>query len=126
VESIIERSKERYYLSLRQTQATLRSDAVNWQPWLLFFLKSLLRQTQALSKKIERERLVMVALPEPALHILEHAKEHGRVTIGDMAKLTGISRNTLKGYFRRLVADGHLTMHGEGRGVWYVLGTMGK
>jgi Fic family protein len=126
VESIIERSKERYYLSLRQTQATLRSDAVNWQPWLLFFLKALLQQTQVLSKKIERELLVMVALPEPALRILEHAKEHGRVSIGNMAKLTGISRNTLKGHFRKLAADGRLTMHGEGRGVWHVLGTVEK
>lgn len=122
LESIIEKNKERYYLSLRQTQATLRSDVVNWQPWFLFFLQALSQQTQALSKKVERERLVMVSLPEPALRILEYAKEHGRVNIGDMAKLTGINRNTLKGYFRRLVADGHLILHGEKRGAWYTLG----
>ncbi len=122
LESVIESDKERYYLSLRQTQTTLRSDAVNWRPWILFFLKALFRQTRALSQKIERERLVMAALPEPALRILEHAREHGRVAIGDMAKATGISRNTLKGHFRRLVADGRLTPHGEGRGTWYAPG----
>ncbi len=126
VESIIERNKERYYLALRQTQTTLRSDAVDWQPWILFFLKALFRQTQSLSQKIERERLVMSALPEPAFRILEHAKEHGRVTIGDMAKLTGISRNTLKGHFRRLAADGLLTLHGEGRGTWYTPGNVAQ
>lgn len=122
LESIIEQSKENYYLALRQTQAKLHSGKPNWQPWVLFFLKALSEQTKTLSKKIDRERLVMISLPEPALRILEHAKEHGRVTIGDMAKLLGVSRNTFKGHFRRLVADGHLKMHGEGRGVWYTLG----
>lgn len=122
LESIIEKNKERYYLSLRQTQTTIRSDAANWQPWILFFLDALSRQTRMLSKKIEREHLVMIALPDPALRILEHTKEHGRVTIGGMAKLTGISRNTLKGHFRKLTADGYLIMHGEKRGTWYALG----
>lgn len=121
LESVIERNKEGYYLALRQTQAKLHSGKPDWRPWLLFFLKSLSRQTQALSKKIERERLVMATLPEPALRILEHAREHGRVSIGEMGKLTGVSRNTLKGHFRRLVSDGHLEMHGEGRGAWYAL-----
>ena len=61
----------------------------------------------------------MTTLPELALRILDFVKAHGRVSIGEMAKLTGISRNTLKGHFRRLVSDGHLQKHGEGRGVWY-------
>lgn len=126
LESIIERSKEGYYLALRQTQSKLGSGKPDWQPWILFFLKALLHQTKALSRKIEREHLVMAALPEPALLILEHIKEHGRATIGEMAKLTGISRNTLKSHFRRLAADGHVVMHGEGRGVWYTLGDGGK
>jgi predicted ArsR family transcriptional regulator len=44
-----------------------------------------------------------------------------RVTISDMAKLTGTSRNTLKVHFRQLLRKGHLVMHGRGRGAWYVL-----
>ena len=52
---------------------------------------------------------------------LEYAREHGRVSIGDMAKLTGISRNTLKVHFRRLVEKGHLVLYGSGRGAWYAL-----
>lgn len=36
-ESVIELNKEAYYLALRQTQGTIRTDAPNWQPWLLFF-----------------------------------------------------------------------------------------
>ncbi len=40
---------------------------------------------------------------------------------GDMVKLTGANRNTLKEHFRTLVDKGHLTMNGKGRGVWYSL-----
>ena len=41
LESVIEQSKDAYYLGLRQTQTTIRTDAPDWQPWLIFFLKSL-------------------------------------------------------------------------------------
>ena len=121
LESIIEKSKESYYLALRQTQGTIRTDEPNWQPWILFFLRSLHSQVRALSKKVEREKIVLAALPELSVQILEQARAHGRVTIGDMIKLTGISRNTLKEHFRALVEKGHLVMHGHGRGVWYSL-----
>ena len=36
LESVIEQSKEGYYLALRQTQVTIRTDAPNWHPWVLF------------------------------------------------------------------------------------------
>ena len=32
LESVVEQSKEAYYLALRQTQATIRTEAPNWQP----------------------------------------------------------------------------------------------
>ena len=38
LESVIEQSKEAYYLALRQTQGTIRSDTPDWGPWLGFFL----------------------------------------------------------------------------------------
>ncbi len=41
LESVIEHNKEAYYLALRHTQGTIRTDAPNWQPWLVFFLRSL-------------------------------------------------------------------------------------
>ncbi len=121
LESVIEQNKEAYYLALRQTQGTIRSDAPNWQPWLVFFLRSLAEQVARLTKKVERERLVLASLPELSLQIVEFAREHGRVTIGQAMKLTGVSRNTLKQHFRALVERGHLKQRGSGRGVWYEL-----
>jgi len=121
LESVIEQSKEAYYLALRQTQGTIRTEAPNWQPWLVFFLRSLAEQVRRLEKKVERERVVLATMPELSLQIVEFAREHGRVTIGGAIKLTGASRNTLKQHFRGLVERGTLHQHGSGRGVWYDL-----
>ncbi len=121
LESVVEQNKETYYLALRQTQGTLKKEKPDWQPWLLFFLRALQQQTQRLAKKVEREKLVLSSLPELSVRILDQARDHGRVSIGEMVTITGASRNTLKEHFRLLVANGHLTMHGKGRGVWYSL-----
>ena len=121
LESVIEHSKEAYYLALRQTQGTIRTESPNWQPWLVFFLRSLAEQMRRLEKKVEREKIVLAAMPELQLQIVEFAREHGRVTIGEAIKLTSASRNTLKQHFRTLVERGTLNQHGSGRGVWYDL-----
>lgn len=121
LESVIERSKEQYYLALRQTQSTIRSDVPDSQPWLMFFLRSLAEQVRRLETKVEREKIVLAQMPVLQLQIVEFAREHGRVTIGDAIKLTGTSRNTLKAHFQKLVERGVLDRHGSGRGVWYGL-----
>jgi Fic family protein len=108
-------------LALRQTQGTIRTEAPNWQAWLTFFLRSLAEQVRRLEKKVEREKLVLAALPELALQIVELAREHGRITIGEVVALSGASRNTLKQHLRTLVERGYLNQHGAGRGVWYEL-----
>lgn len=74
-----------------------------------------------LAVKVEREKLVIAALPELAAQIVDHARNHGRVSIGDMIRLTGVSRNTLKEHFRKLVESGYLARHGTGKGSWYSL-----
>lgn len=119
LESVVEQSKEAYYLALRQTQGTIRTEAPNWQPWLLFFLRALAEQVRRLNRKIEREKLVLAVLPGLSLQIVEFAREHGRVTMAEAIRLTGSSRNTLKQHFRGLVERRHLSQHGAGRGAWY-------
>ena len=121
LESIIEQNKEAYYPALRQTQGTIRTEAPAWQPWLLFFLRSLAEQVRRLNIKIDREKLVLAPLPELSVAIIEFAREHGRVTRGEIMRLPGSNRNTLKQRLRVLVEQGHLKQHGSGRGVWYDL-----
>ncbi|WP_295441243.1 Fic family protein [uncultured Thiodictyon sp.] len=121
LESVIEQNKEGYYLALRRTQGSIRSEAPDWTPWLTFFLKALQRQMRRLREKVERERLLLARLPELAIRILDQARDHGRISIGDAVTLTGASRNTLKMHFKTLRERGLLVLHGEGRGAWYSL-----
>ncbi|WP_299832256.1 Fic family protein [uncultured Roseobacter sp.] len=121
MESVIEQSKEAYYLALRQTQSTIRTAHPDWQPWMEFFLSAAQRQMSRLKTRVERERLMMGALPELAAELVQLTRDHGRLTMAEAARLTGANRNTLKQHFRKLVEDGHLKLHGRARGAWYAL-----
>ena len=121
LESVIENSKEGYYLALRQTQNTISSDAPNWQPWLMFFMRALQQQKRRLAAKVEREKNVLAVLPELAVKILDYVRDHGRVTTRDMVRETGASPNTLKATFGSLVEKKFLVRHGGGRAIWYGL-----
>ena len=96
LESVIEQSKEAYYLALRQTQGTIRSDSPDWEPWLGFFLSALQRQMHRLRVKIERERLLMGSLPEVSAQLLDLVRDHGRLTIGDAERLSGQALDALR------------------------------
>ncbi len=122
LESVIENSKEGYYLALRQTKKTIRSPKPNWQPWAVYFLRALQQQKRRLERKIERERLVLGTLPELSLQIVEAIKERGRMTIGEIVNLTGANPNTVKKHLATLVEANHLTQHGTGKGTWYSQG----
>ncbi|HEY9828808.1 MAG TPA: Fic family protein [Stenomitos sp.] len=119
LESVIEQSKEDYYLALRRTQGTIRTEAPDWLPWLLFFLKSLHRQMQILRGKVEREKMLLMNLPDLSIQILDVLKDRGRITIGEAVTITGANRNTLKPHFKNLLEKGLIELHGAGRGAWY-------
>ena len=121
LESVIEQSKDAYYLALRKTQGTIRTETPDWQPWLLFFLRSLQQQKARLEKKIERERLILGDLPELSVQILELCRERGRITVGEAEKATGANRSTIKDHLKALTRAGHIAQHGAGRGAWYGL-----
>lgn len=121
LESIIEQSKESYYISLRRTQGTIRNAEPDWNPWIEHFLRALHRQKTRLEKKMERERIILADMPELSVTLLELAREHGRVTVAEAARITDASRHTIKDHLRALVDQGHLVLHGAGRGAWYGL-----
>jgi predicted HTH transcriptional regulator len=82
-------------------------------------MRALQQQKRHLAAKVEQEKLVLAAMPELAVKILDYARDHGRVTMSGMVKNTGASRNTLKEHFRNLVQKQHLVQHGLGKATWY-------
>lgn len=121
LESVLESRREGYDLAFRQTQATIRREEPNWQPWLLYFLRTLQEQIRRLERRLKRERLARAWLPALSLQIADLVEDRGRLTIGDIVKLTGANHNTVKRHMSQLVASNHLTRRGGGNSTWYAI-----
>ena len=121
LESVIEQSKDSYYLALRRTQKTTRSKKPDWQPWVMFFLRALQQQKRRLESRVEREKKILGQLPELSLRIYELAKERGQVKVEDIIRATDAARGTVKDHLNHLIKNGYLVQHGKGKGTWYSL-----
>ncbi len=122
LERVIEDNKDLYYKALRRTQTTLRSETPDWEPWVAFFLRCLKRQKDSLAARLDRERTAQGSeadLPELSLRILDALRAKERLTIVQLASITGANRNTLKVRLRELVADRRVRRHGRARATWY-------
>ena len=126
LESVIEHNKEGYYLALRRTQTSLQKGGADWEPWLLFFLRSLTTQIKNLRQRLNDKDAVQVRprkLPEHlsplAGQLLELLHERQTLTLAEAAEALGANRNTLKLKFKELVDAGEAKLYGKGRGAHY-------
>jgi Fic family protein len=121
METIIEANKDNYYLALRRTQQTIRTDKQNWEYWLVFFLRTLAKQKENLANKVNEEQALRSSLPALSRQILELVKTRGEITVKEIQSSTGANRNTIKLHLKKLVGDNYLLQVGQGRGVRYTL-----
>jgi Fic family protein len=121
LESVIEASREHYYLALRKTQQTLDNPEPDWESWILYFLRSMQTQKNKLQQKLETNRILEGDLPALSVRILELIKEQGKMQISAMELLTQENRSTLKLRVNELLAKGKIVRHGRGRATWYSL-----
>ena len=119
LESVIEQNKGGYYAALRRTQGTIRSNSPNWEPWIVFFLSSLLSQVKNLKKKIAKQQKRAEPLAELSAALVVIARQQGKLTTLQAETQTGANRATIKKHLARLVKNGHLVRYGGGRGTWY-------
>jgi Fic family protein len=122
LERVIEENKDLYYKALRRTQTTLENETPDWEPWVGFFLRCLKRQKDSLAARLERLAEGADAnLPALSLEVLKALHANERLTIAQLASITGANRNTLKVRLRELVADGRVKRRGKARATWYSL-----
>jgi Fic family protein len=126
LESVIEENKDLYYAALRRTQGTLKQEQPRWDPWVIFFLRSLKKQKDNLAAKLERERVLARAMPPLSLEILSLLREHERLGIAELESLTGANKNTLKVRLRELTEGQHIAKHGRGKATSYTLNSPGS
>ena len=113
LERLIERRREAYYRTLRQTQGTLDLEHPDWTPWLTFFVEVLHAQTRDLGRRLGTEQ-DLTALSADRAAILRHVQERGSATMRDLVLLTGLNRNTLKGHLRAWSTMASLSCTGPG------------
>ena len=121
LEGVIEENKDLYYAGLRKTQRTLKQAKPDWETWIVFFLRCLTKQKDHLAEKLERERIMAPALPPLSLTILKLLREHERLTISELERLTGANKNTLKVRLRELTQAEQISKHGQARATRYML-----
>jgi Fic family protein len=121
METVIEANKDSYYLALRRTQQTVRTQKQTWEYWLLFFLKTMAKQKDNLAAKVKEEQALRSGLPALSRQILELAKTRGEITVREIEESTGANRNTIKVHVKKLAGDNYLAQAGKGRGARYTL-----
>lgn len=121
METVIEANKDRYYLALRRTQGTLKSDTPVYDHWLNFFLSCVQKQKRNLEAKLPSHRHQDLVLPALSEQIYRLASQKGRVTLADIEHETHMPKSTIRFHLKQLQVAKHLLRYGKGRATWYVL-----
>jgi Fic family protein len=119
LESVIEANKEAYYMALRRTQISWQEGRPDWEAWLRFFLRSLMRQIRRLQERIDARPM---ELTPGARRILELLNTEQTLTLGQVVRLTGLPESTAKVRIKELLGVGRLLRHGQGKGTYYTRG----
>lgn len=122
LESVIEHNKRAYYLALRRTQTTLENESADWEPWILFSLRSMVSQVERLRERLgplEKGDAGIPSLSPLAERLAVLLSERGTLTVGEAVEVTGANRNTIKDKLRELVEAELAELHGKGRGAHY-------
>lgn len=123
MESIIEDNKNGYYRALRESQITLESDNQNYEPLLLFFLRTLQKQKIRLEYKLKEQSKISknnyLELPELSANIMKLFEVSERLTISFIEEKLNANRNTIKKHLKSLCNNSYIQKNGTTKNVWY-------
>lgn len=120
LESIIEKNKDQYYLTLRKAQRSFSARHTGMKDWLNYFLRILINQKNLLQQRIEQEtRLAVGKLSPVATQIVHLISQRQKTTISDIVMLLSINRNTVKKHLKELSVKNLIRQNGTGKGTWY-------
>jgi len=99
----------------------LEAGKADWTAWLSFFLTVLEIQKETLYLRLYSKETELQNLPALSARIMALFKEHKRLQMKQIIKLTNGRRATIKLRLSELLEAGYLVRHGQGRGTWYSL-----
>ncbi len=117
-EKLIEDSKPEYYLALRKSQKTFKSEREEIAPWLEFFLRILSKQAQIAIDLLSQENIEKI-LSSKQLKIWEYLQQAGQATPAQISKSTNIARPTINQALNKLIRLKKIERLGQGRATRY-------
>ena len=117
-EKIVEDNKPEYYLALRQTQKSFSSSNQNLNPWLNFFLDTLLTQAEQANKLLSQEQVESILSPSQQ-KVWDYISNADAVSPGQIAKDTKIPRPTINQITNKLISLKMIERLGLGSATMY-------
>lgn len=117
-EKLVEENKAEYYVALRQSQKTLKTERENVTPWLEFFLGVSLAQARAAIELLSRENIEKILSPKQ-LAVWRHLETIEEATPGEIVKATGVARPTVSQALDVLLRLKKVERIGQGRTTRY-------
>lgn len=118
-EQIVERRKDEYYLALRKSQETFKTDHDTISPWLNFFLSVIREQAKKALAYLEEEKVEDTLSPKQ-YEVWKYLTQVEQASPSEIVKATDIALGTVRQALDRLVELGKVKRVGRGRGTRYV------
>ena len=117
-EKLVEEKKQEYYVALRKTQITFKSEKTDLIPWLTFFLNIIFIQSKEAVNLLTANN-VEKTLSGKQLAVLEYLQKVKEATPGDIAKETKVARPTVNQVLEKLISIKKIERMGMGRSTRY-------
>ena len=117
-EKLIEDNKPDYYLSLRKSQNTLKTNKPNIVPWLDFFLSVMLKQSEMAIALLSQENIDRLLSPKQ-IAVWQYLQTVHEATPGEIAKRSKVARPTVSQALERLMQLKRIERIGMGRTTRY-------
>ncbi|MBI4397783.1 MAG: Fic family protein [Candidatus Omnitrophica bacterium] len=117
-EKLIEDNKTGYYMALRKSQKTLKTEEENILPWLEFFLSMILEQSKRAVALLSKEAVEKLFSPKQ-LQVLTYLQTVDEATPGELSTKLKIARPTIHQILTRLLQFKKIERIGLGRSTRY-------
>lgn len=117
-EKLIEDNKAEYYIALRKSQRTLKTEEEDITPWLEFFLNILLLQAKQAIELLSKENIERLLSPKQ-LAVWQYLAQVTEATPGKISKATKIARPTVSQALDKLLQLKKVERVGLGRTTRY-------
>ena len=117
-ERIVEDNKPEYYLALRQSQKTFKTDEESILPWMEFYLDVTYQQAREAIQLLSAENIEKLLSPTQ-LKVWEYMQSRPEVTPKELSETLGIPRSTINQVLNRLMTLKKIERLGLGRATRY-------